>query len=149
MSRKEYRAKMRAKHGPDWWKKSTKKSAKKSAGSAYEEKWAGFPVLVGGMENSSLLEPQYGDSVYKGDLVYADEDAAGATSWAITVRKKGPKYTITGSVQEPYAGGLSREVLFSGSRGKAIRYLKGLKGYSGPHETDEAHEAIARARRNP
>lgn len=140
MTRKEYRAKMRAEYGPDWWKKdkpksiaSMKKKVKKVT--SYEKKWAGFPILAGGMEDSSLTDDmvQYGDDIYKGDLVYQDMDQVGETGWGVTVKKKGSKYTITGFGSEPYAGGDSYEALLSGaSREKAIRYLKGLKDYYGP-----------------
>jgi hypothetical protein len=111
-----------------------KKPATKDAAS-YKKAWAGFPRLAGGMRDSSLLEPKYGYNVYKGDLVYNDVDQAGATGWGVTVKKKGSKYTITGSVQEPHQGGDSYETLLSGaSRAEAIRYLRGLKDYYGPPE---------------
>ena len=73
-TRKEYRAEMRRKHGPDWWKTKAKKVI------PYEKKWAGFPVRVGGMEDSSLLHPEDGDDIYKGDLVYDDSDQVGEYS---------------------------------------------------------------------
>ena len=112
----------------------TERAAAKDAAS-YEKKWAGFPRLAGGMEDSSLLDPKYGYSVYKGALVYSDMDQAGASGWGIDVKKKGSKYTITGSGQEPYQGGDSYETLLSGvSRTEAIRYLRGLKDYYGPSE---------------
>ena len=129
MTRKEYRAETRRKHGPDWWKTKAKKVI------PYEKKWAGFPVRVGGMEDSSLLHPEDGDDIYKGDLVYDDSDQVGEYHWGVTVKKKGSKYTIIGSASAPYAGGGSEEILLSGaSRAEAIQYLKGLKDYDGPDE---------------
>jgi hypothetical protein len=130
MTRKEYRAEMRRKHGPDWWKAKAKKVI------PYEKKWAGFPILVGGMEDSSLLHPEDGDSIYKGDLVYQDMDQVGETGWGVRVwQQKGSKYMITGFGSEPYAGGDSQENLLSwASKAEAIRYLKRLKDYYGPSE---------------
>jgi hypothetical protein len=113
-------------------KKPSSKSAKVAA-SSYLKKWAGFPMLVGGMEGSSLLDPQYGYSVYGGDLSYDDMDQVGSSGWGIEVKKKGSKYTITGSGSLPYAGGDSQERLLSGaSRAEAIRYLKWISDYHGP-----------------
>lgn len=100
---------------------------------SYKKAWAGFPRLAGGMEGSSLQDPKYGYSVYKGDLVYDDMDQAGATSWGVTVERKGSKYNAIEWFQYPEAGGYEEKKILTGaSRAEAIRYLKGLKDYYGP-----------------
>jgi hypothetical protein len=38
-SKKQYRAKMRAKHGADWWKKAKKAPAKKAKREAFKIRW--------------------------------------------------------------------------------------------------------------
>ena len=137
MTRKGYRAKMRKKHGPDWWRKDkpTKTKPKKSMKAhPYLQEWAGFPIVAGGLEDSTILDAEAEESYTENEanwneLDYSDGDPAG-NSWGITVKKKGSKYEIY-----EWGGRYVKPLLSGASRAQAIRYLKGLKriGMADPH----------------
>ena len=88
MSRKEYRAKMRAKHGPDWWKKKPKKAhpARRKTGFAASPKkkaWnEGWPTILGMKPYSAQDSVAYDDSRY------------GVGQLDLYVHKEGSKYVV-------------------------------------------------------
>ena len=131
-TRKEYRAEMRAKHGPDWWKKAN--PTQKWDVKGYRKEWQGFPRYVGGLPFSSLDEPDYAkpgdDLIYSGETRhrYHRGDVQG-----IRVEKTWGRWGDAFHVIEFIRSGGERytgRILTGAGREKTIRFLKGLKGYA-------------------
>lgn len=130
-TRKEYRAKMRAEYGADWWKDNP---TQKWDVKGYRKEWQGFPRYVGGLPFSSLDEPDYAkpgdDLIYSGETRhrYHRGDVQG-----IRVEKTWGRWGDAFHVIEFIRSGGERytgRILTGAGREKTIRFLKGLKGYA-------------------
>jgi len=80
MSRKEYRAEMRRKHGPDWWK--AKKSKSKAAKG--ESEW---PQSIGGVLGANFL-------MFEPDLCYQDAMSSDDYAHAVCLEKRGGRFRL-------------------------------------------------------
>lgn len=91
MTRKEYRAKMRALHGADWWKDKSKAKAlaKKYSGEWYEN----WPTFAGWV-HPSVMEP-HSDSPY---VAYGH--AEDGSRLDVAIHKKRDGFHVTGEADE-------------------------------------------------
>jgi hypothetical protein len=84
-SKKQYRAKMRAQHGDDWWKKA-KKKAKKPTKKAVKGK-SEWPQLIGGVFDATFFTDQPG-------LCYQDAMSSDDYAHSICLEKRGGRFRL-------------------------------------------------------
>ena len=97
MSKKEYRAKMRAEYGANWWKKSARA---KTRGSVKED-WSGWPESWGFWFGSEVSKDGKALCYHGAD----EESGYSGDSYSLCVERVGKKYRLTLFFMEGYGGG--------------------------------------------
>ena len=128
-SKKQYRAKMRAKHGPDWWKKDRKKAKKPAKKSVKGGKKSEWPHLIGGVFDATVLTDEAG-------MCYRDAVSMDDYPYAICLEKRGGRFRLyepgddeTQEWPETEIGTFTKKEALAYLRKEAKAMVKGHKRY--------------------
>ena len=133
MTRKEHRAKMRAKHGPDWWKKSAK-SVRRAESDRRLRKAVARAVP---WNDRSLWPEDIGDAfrmIAEDEVRYGYQDDDGRIT--VVIKETGPNsYRLKGEAESNWLWGLDddeierKKMTRRGlTRTQAIKAVKGFVG---------------------